>query len=96
MPAHADVPKAKHTTGRKIVRYAVAVLALLCAVFVVYAAINVVRDYSLVKEAFPSLPAELTTDMDVSILFSPAMVILDRSENRFLHWIKGKRAANPS
>jgi hypothetical protein len=88
MPANTDVPTANRTVRFQIFRFAAVVLAVLCAAFVVYAGINVVRDYSLVKAAFPSLPAELTTDMDVSILVSPAMLVADRTGNRFLHWIK--------
>jgi hypothetical protein len=95
MSTHADTPKASRTAGSKIFRYAGAVLAVLLAAFLVDASINVVADYSLVKEAFPSLPAQLTTDMNLAILFSPAMLVVDRSENRFLHWIKDPNLTLP-
>jgi hypothetical protein len=84
MSPHTDVPKAGRSTQFKVFSYAAVVLAVVCVAFVVDAAINVVKDYSLV----PSLPSQVTTDMELSILSSPAMLIVDRSENLHLHWIK--------
>jgi hypothetical protein len=63
-------------------------LVLLCAALIVYAGIDVVKDISLVNEAFPSLPSEFAGDLKTSLLLSPAKLQLHRFENGFLRWIQ--------
>lgn len=88
MSASTTVPKAKRTTRSKSFRYAAAVLAFFCVVYIGYAGIRIVKDFRLVEAAFPSLPAEYTTDVDMAILFSGMMLPLDHLENSFLYGIR--------
>jgi hypothetical protein len=89
MQSHTYVlEQSDHTAGFHMWRYTAAGLVLLCVALAGYLGIGVVKDFWLVKQAFPSLPAEFATDLDVSILFSPMMLHLNRPENSLLRWIK--------
>lgn len=69
-------------------RYAGAGLALLCVVLLGYSERNVVKDMRLVAEAFPAIPSVRATDLDLSILFSPVMLTVNRVETTVLRWMK--------
>jgi len=89
MDVHAhNSHEAGRASGMPLWRYAAAGLVLLCVILVGYQGIDDVRDFRLVREAFPSLSAEFTTDLDSAILFSPMMLPLDRLGSAFLRWIQ--------
>jgi len=69
-------------------RYAGATLLFVCVALLGYAERNIFRDMRLVAEAFPTIPSTRATDLDVSILFSPIALNLDRARNSVLRGMK--------
>lgn len=69
-------------------RYFGAGVVLLCVVLLGYSERNIFKDMRLVTEALPAIPSVRETDLDLSILFSPVMLSVNRVENTVLRWMK--------